>query len=59
MSIGMLYCAYESICFLTESKSQRKGLSQRQVEYAVKKYCSHHKVRAGIMMDTNIINMPS
>lgn len=47
-SIGMLYCAYESICFLTESKSQRKGLSQKQVEYAVKKYCSHHKVGAGI-----------
>ena len=47
------------MCYLTESKSYRKGLNQKQVEYAVKKYRSHRKVGAEIMMDVNIINMPS
>ena len=59
MHIGTYYCAYERMCYLTESKSCRKGLNQKQVEYAVKKYRSHRKVGAGIMMDVNIINMPS
>lgn len=36
----------------------RKGLNARQAEYAVKKYRSHRKVGAGIMMDVNIMNSP-
>lgn len=59
MHIGMYYCTYERMCYLTKSKSYRKGLNQKQVEYAVKKYRSHRKVGAETMMDVNIINMPS
>ncbi|KAG2043995.1 hypothetical protein BDR03DRAFT_343771 [Suillus americanus] len=36
----------------------RKGLNAKQAEYAVKKYCSHRKVGAGIMMDMAILNNP-
>ncbi|KAG1824000.1 hypothetical protein EV424DRAFT_1346241 [Suillus variegatus] len=36
----------------------RKGLNAKQAEYAVKKYRSHRKVGAGIMMDMAILNNP-
>ncbi|KAG2744647.1 hypothetical protein P692DRAFT_20850118 [Suillus brevipes Sb2] len=38
--------------------THRKGLNAKQAEYAVKKYCSHCKVGAGIMMDMAILNNP-
>jgi hypothetical protein len=36
----------------------RKGLDAKQAEYAVKKYRSHHKIGAGIMMTLNIMDNP-
>lgn len=36
----------------------RKGLNARQAEYAVKKYRSHRKVGAAIMMNLDILNNP-
>lgn len=34
----------------------RKGLNSKQTEYAVKKYRSHRRIGAGIMMDLYIIS---
>jgi len=36
----------------------RKGLDAKQAEYAVKKYCSHHKIGARIMMNLSIMDNP-
>ena len=36
----------------------RKGLNARQAEYAVRKYRSHRRIGAGIMMDVNVLNNP-
>jgi len=38
--------------------SSRRGLNAKQAEYAVKKYHSHSRVGAGIMMDMGILNNP-
>ena len=49
---------YQFLAVTHSGCSSRKGLNAKQAEYAVKKYRSHRRVGAGIMMDMGILNNP-
>ncbi|KAF9456284.1 hypothetical protein BDZ94DRAFT_1178041, partial [Collybia nuda] len=48
-------CRYFRLCY-RYLEAYRRGLNFQQVAYAVKKYKSHRRIPANIMMDINIIS---
>jgi hypothetical protein len=58
MLIGSHIQTYQFLTVTHSGCSSRKGLNAKQAEYAVKKYRSHRRVGAGIMMDMGILNNP-
>ena len=56
---GCILVCRSVFLYILSPIQRRRGLNARQAEYAVKKYCSHRRIGAWIMMDMEIMNNPA